>query len=148
MILDTLEHAKLYFNLGENIAAGLRFLLENDLAKFPLGRVEIHGDEVYAVVQEMEARLADPERWEAHTRYADIHCVLEGQERVGWAPASSLIPGPYNEEQDYCLLQGEGEYIVCRAGQFLLCLPQDAHQPGLFAGSTHIRKVVVKVRVA
>ena len=52
MIIDALANMDFYKNLNESLYKGLRFLKETDLAALPVGRYEIDGDAVFALVQE------------------------------------------------------------------------------------------------
>lgn len=59
MIIDALANMDFYRNLNESLYKGLRFLRETDLAAIPVGRYEIDGDAVFALVQEYETHLPE-----------------------------------------------------------------------------------------
>ena len=84
MIIDALANMDFYKNLNESLYKGLRFLKETDLAALPVGRYEIDGDAVFALVQEYETHLPEECRWEAHYTYTDIQYIVEGSEKMGW----------------------------------------------------------------
>lgn len=150
MIVDRLDQSACYSGLGPLVEAGLRFLRETDLAGLDIGRHAIDGDAVYAVVAEYRTAPKAQGQWEAHRRYLDIQCLAAGEETVGYAPLAGLkVVEPYNAGRDCLFLQGKGEFLVLRPGMFVLFMPQDAHMPGLAAGSPGlVRKVVIKVLFA
>ncbi|SDM10450.1 YhcH/YjgK/YiaL family protein [Kriegella aquimaris] len=151
MIFDDIENAEFYYNLGPNIKRGLQFLKENtNLETLPLGRVEIDGDNIFALVQEYDTKAFDGEMWEAHKKYFDIQYVVKGTELIKVTRIENCTPRtPYNAEGDYWLFQADGNSITVRAGQFVLLAPEDVHQPGIVCGNNteKIRKIVVKARI-
>ncbi len=153
MILDQLKHAGFYLGLGRRIAAGLRFLAENDCRALAPGRHAIEGDNVYALVQEYRTKPRAAGIWEAHRRYVDIQYVAGGAEIMGYAPVSNLtVQQPYNIEKDCELFggpaSGSGEFFRVPTGVFAIFAPPDAHMPGLADGApAAVRKVVVKVQI-
>ena len=58
MIIDALANMEFYKGLNEQLYKGLTFLKENDVASLPVGRYDIDGDAVFALVQEYETRSA------------------------------------------------------------------------------------------
>ena len=91
MIIDALANMDFYKNLNESLYKGLRFLKETDLAALPVGRYEIDGDAVFALVQEYETHLPEECRWEAHYTYTDIQYIVEGNEKMGWKALDGVV---------------------------------------------------------
>ena len=91
MIIDALANMDFYKNLNESLYKGLRFLRETDLAALPVGRYEIDGDAVFALVQEYETHLPEECRWEAHYTYTDIQYIVEGSEKMGWKALDGVV---------------------------------------------------------
>ena len=148
MIIDELTNACAYFALGARLERALRFLQVMDGQQVPLGRHEIAGDQVFALVQEYTSKPLAAGIWEAHRKYLDVQYVVAGVERLGYAPVTALEAGPYDAEKDYLPLAGNGQFVRLAAGQFAVLMPHDAHMPGMEAdGPQPVRKVVVKVRV-
>ena len=89
-----------------------------------------------------------PKCFEAHRKNIDIHYVLQGEERFGYAHIDTLCPTTeYNEESDYLLLAGEAAYFTLRPGDFCIVFPEDAHIPCLTCGDTEtVKKVILKIR--
>lgn len=148
MIIDHIDNAACYYGLGSRLEAGLRFLKTADLGRLPLGKNEIKGDELFAVVSEYTTRDETSVKWEAHRRYIDIQYVVQGEEAIGFQHVSELeVVTEYNGENDALFLQGQGSRLTIQAGFFAIFFPQDAHQPGMVLRRPQmVRKVVVKAR--
>jgi biofilm protein TabA len=78
MIVDHLQHWQHYAAIGGTLTAGLQFLANTDLAALPLGRIQIDGDKLFALVVEYETRGREQGVWEAHQIYHDIQCKTAG----------------------------------------------------------------------
>ena len=89
-----------------------------------------------------------PKCFEAHRRDIDIHYVVRGEERFGFAHVDTLVPlGDYNEEKDYQFFTGRADYVTLRTGDFCVTFPEDAHIPCLPAGTEEtVKKVILKIR--
>jgi YhcH/YjgK/YiaL family protein len=148
MVIDQLKNAAHYYNLGEGIAAALRYLQNTDATKVEPGRYVLDGDQLYAMVQQYDTKPKEQGFWEAHRKYIDVQYVAQGIEHMGFAHLNQLRPQPYDEEKDFLKLEGEGEFVLMRAGTFVILGPEDAHMPGMaVTGAQPVRKVVVKVRI-
>jgi len=126
----------------------LDFLARPDLQDLPLGRQEIGGPELYALVMRNPGRTRPEALLEVHRRYIDIQLVLAGCDEMGWrALADCHQPdGPYNAEKDYLLFRDRAEsWVAVPPGHLAIFFPDDAHAP--LVGSGEIHKVVVKVAV-
>ena len=146
MIIDALANLEFYKGLNEQLYKGLKFLEENDVASLPVGRYDIDGDAVYALVQEYETHLPEECRWEAHYKYTDIQYVVEGSEKIGWSTLDDVAKTENRPEDDVYFFDMEGDYFLLDTGQFAVFTPQDAHRPGVaIDGLAQIKKVVVKV---
>ena len=147
MIIDTLNHASMYYALNPLVERALRFLQALD-PKTAVGRHEISGDQVFALVQEYDSKPMSEGFWEAHRRYIDVQYVVAGVEQMGYAPLDSLRPGEYDGSKDFVKLEGDGQFLRLPAGHFVIMAPQDAHMPGMALDApAPVKKVVVKVRV-
>ena len=146
MIIDTLANLEFYKGLNEQLYKGLKFLKETDVAALPVGRYEIDGDTVFALVQAYETHLPEECRWEAHYTYTDIQYVVEGSERMGWKTLDGIVKTEDRPEDDVYFFESDGDHFVMHAGQFAVFAPQDAHRPGMAVdGPAQIKKIVVKV---
>ena len=136
----------------EGLEAVFEFLERTDLRALPLGRTTVDGDDVFALVSEGQSKPVSEARFEAHRRYIDVQCAIEGQEAIGYAPLADLKTSEaYDDKKDIEFFSSPSTYssVALKAGRFAVFGPQDGHQPGAHLDGPHaIRKVVVKVSVA
>ena len=149
MILDNIENYKKYEELNRNFEKAFKFLKREDLGSLAVGKYEIDGEEVFALVQEYETKDLENAKYEAHKKYIDIQYMLEGTEHMGYSSIDKLkITSPYSEENDFMLLSGEANLIMLNSKDFSVFFPEDAHMPGIaIKDKNKVRKVVVKVIV-
>jgi biofilm protein TabA len=133
MILDRLDNADLYGGLGTNIAAALDYLRRTDFSQMPVGRHEVDGDRVFAIVQRYRPKPLEQIVWEAHRKYIDVQFVAAGTERMGYVPLGDglQVRSPYDAEKDAILFDAEGQLLTLSAGEFAVFFPCDVHAPGL-----------------
>lgn len=150
MVIDTLAHASAYHHLGPRFAAAFDWL-RGATADLADGRIDIAGDDVFALVQSYVTVPTAEKRYESHRAYADIQLLLSGDEIIHYAPATALRPATdYDAQKDTLLYvdSPESTPLHCAAGTFAIFYPQDAHKPGCIHGSAApIKKIVVKVRL-
>lgn len=150
MILDELINAHLYLPLGPRFAAGLEWLRAFDPA-LPDGRVDLQGDDLFALVQTYDTTPGAEKRFESHRRYADIQYVAAGRERILHTSTQRLaVETAYSEEKDIAFYQEPqaSSSLLLGPGDFAVLWPGDAHKPGCMAGGREeVRKVVLKVRL-
>jgi YhcH/YjgK/YiaL family protein len=149
MMIDSIKNAALYFGVRERIAAGLRWLQTQDLAKLAAGRYELDGTNLFAVISEYVTKPKDQGKWEAHKRYFDIQYVISGRETIGYACLEACRLGAYDESKDFQeIMEAPGDFLAMRPGMFMILAPQDAHLPGLALEAPEpVKKAVVKVLV-
>jgi YhcH/YjgK/YiaL family protein len=149
MITDTIENASVYLTLSPRIAVALRYLLQPDRAAVPLGRHELDGQRIFALVQQYTTKPSHECFWESHRKFIDVQFVAAGIEAIAWSPLARMkIKHDYDAEQDLLVLDGAGQTIHLQPNSFAIFMPQDAHMPCLAAGEPQtVRKIVVKVAV-
>jgi biofilm protein TabA len=143
-------NAATYRPLLSGAAAGFDFLEAFDPGT-PDGRYELDGARVFALVQSYDTAPGAEKRFETHRSHVDIQYVVEGRERILWAPAGSLnVEDPYDEGTDVSFYRDPeaSSSVLLHAGDFAIFLPHDGHKPGCMAGGRErVRKIVVKVRI-
>jgi YhcH/YjgK/YiaL family protein len=149
MVLDQLDNAAQYEGIHPRLKAAFDYLRSTDLAQLSVGRHDIVGDDVFALVQEYRTKPDVEGFWESHRRYIDVQHVISGTERMGYANIERLTPRqPYEADKDLLIHDGPGDFVTVAAGMFTIFKPQDAHMPCLSPGEpTQVRKVVIKVAV-
>jgi YhcH/YjgK/YiaL family protein len=149
MILDKLENADLYSAISENLKKGFEFLKSTDLSSLEVGRYEIDGTEVFALVSEYESKAPQDCRPEAHQKYADIQYIVSGREAIGFAILSNQkILAEYNPDKDIAFFSGKTTPLNLESGMFAVFFPQDIHRPCMrIDGPEKVKKVVIKVKM-
>jgi len=149
MILDVLENAHRYLALIRGFAKAFEFLLRPDLQDLPVGRYEIDGDRIYAMVAKEQGRRKEEAQLETHRKYIDIQLVLAGTDTMGWKPLSLCRhpTGDYDQNADIQFFADRPDaWVSVESGAFAVFFPEDAHMPLISPGQIH--KVVVKVLAA
>ena len=149
MILDALENAHRYLALNKGFAKAFEFLLRPDLKELPVGRYEIDGDRIYAMVSKEPGRRKEDALLETHRKYIDIQLVLAGTDTMGWKPWPSCNQptGEYDQKADIQFFADNPDaWVSVESGAFAVFFPEDAHVPLIAPGQIH--KVVVKVLAA
>ncbi len=149
MIIDTLDNAGFYENLGPGFAQAFAYLRSGRPATDPVGSHALDGDNLFVNVEAYTSKPIDQGRFEAHRTYADVQYVVTGSERMGYAPLDEVTEAQaYDPETDAAFFTGGGVMLQVPAGTFAVFMPQDAHMPCIADGDpARVRKVVVKVRV-
>jgi YhcH/YjgK/YiaL family protein len=148
MIIDQITNSHLYYNVHPRIKTAFDFLEQSDLSSLAVGRIEIDGQNLYAMLQQYTSKPLKQAAWEAHRRYIDLQIVLQGSEKVGYANIANLSQKEYDDNKDFLPLFGEGDFLTLQNGNFALLFPQDAHMPGLaIVAPAQIKKIVFKIAV-
>ena len=120
-----------------------------DLSSIGVGRYEVDGENLYAMVQQYNTKPKEAGVWEAHRRYIDLQYVIQGAEKIGYANLSRLTQGEYDANRDFLPLYGEGEFLTLKNGDFVILMPEDAHMPGIAIDALlPVKKIVIKILVA
>jgi YhcH/YjgK/YiaL family protein len=149
MILDRLEHARLYRPLGVEIARALDYLQQTKLGDLADGRYPLDGDRLFAIVQRYKPKPAADALWEAHRKYIDVQYVVSGCEWMGYTYLRDELPvrQPYDAEKDLIFFQASGVLLEVPAGSFVIFTPHDIHAPGLTSAPADATEPVCKVVV-
>ncbi len=149
MIVDHLENAGAYASLDAGIASALSWLQKTDLDHLDAGLHSVDGDRLVASIEIYESKPLSEGKWEAHRKCIDLQYIVHGEERLGYAPLSTLdIIQEYDDVGDYLLATGDGDFISMSAGMFMVLAPQDAHMPRIaITKPASVHKVVMKVRM-
>jgi YhcH/YjgK/YiaL family protein len=150
MVVDSLEQESFGLLQHEFIAIALCWLESPETARLPVGKYELRGQSLYALVDEYMTRPRQACRLETHRRYIDVQYVVRGSELMGYAPAISLTPeGPYDRERDVQFHRGHADFLLLRQGMFAVMMPSDAHMPGVAVDGqpAAVKKIVVKAAV-
>ena len=153
MIFDSVKNCELYEGISPNLKAALDYMRENDLNQMEPGRYPVASGKVLVIIKKgYETKDDALAKWESHRRDIDIQYLLEGEERIGYAPVDALTPRTeYDEDSDKILYNNEngaGYAVHLKAGDFLVLFPDDAHATCLHPGAPcTCNKAVIKVAI-
>lgn len=129
----------------------LDWLKDTDLKSLAIGRHDIEGDNIFALVQEVTTKKFAETRPEAHKQYLDVQFVIDGKEKMGFLPDRQTEPvvEAYDDKDLYFYKQDlpdEG-YIIAQSGSYAIFFPEDIHRPCCAVNDepSKVLKVVVKV---
>ncbi len=153
MIVADLEHIEHQVSMTPALKKAVDFLRREDIDDLTDGRVEIDGDNVFAVVQRYVTARTDTVTFECHRKYIDVQFIVSGEEVIGWAPAERMtISRAHDAGKDICfgsVPAGKWTSLYLEAGQAAVFWPEDGHAPKLAGQApSSVMKVVVKVAVS
>ena len=152
MIFDTIENYRNYCDAEDKLTKGFLFCMKAVSENLPVGKYEIDGTEIYAMIQEYTTKLPEEALFEGHKKYIDIQYVISGIEEIGIIDISKAKnEKKYSDESDaafYAKNEKSGK-LVLESGDFAVFYPNDLHMPGLAfeEKASDVKKIVVKVRV-
>jgi len=149
MIVDNLRNYSLYLEVNKGFQGAFKFIEEFNKSELPVGRYEIDGNNVYALVQSYETKPVTEKKWETHKEYIDLQYVVRGKENIGWINKNGLTPcTSYSVEKDCTLYEElEGTSVKLGNSDFMILFPEDAHKPGcIWEEKQIITKIVIKIK--
>ena len=149
MICENIKSIKNYSSINKNFEKAFEFLKSNDLMGLAIGKYEIQGEEIFALVQEYVTQNEEEKNWESHEKYIDIQLIVEGQESIGYIPVDRLeAKEDQRPEKDMIFYKEtlKGSNLKFTNGDYAIFFPEDAHRPGCALGEcSKVKKIVVKV---
>lgn len=149
MIVDKLENAAMYVGLHKNFKTALEFVQCTNLNAFELGRHEIQGDEIIALISEYTTKSDTSGQLEGHKKYIDLQCLIQGEEKIGFATYKGQSPVKGCDlTDDYWLFKEEYSMFKLEQGTFAILFPDDLHLPGIkIDESKKVKKLVIKIKI-
>ena len=149
MIYTKRKDMERYLGMSDTLDTAIRYLVSADLTKLAMGRNEVDGDNVFINRFDYTTMPEEQASWEGHKYYADIHVVLEGEERIGVTDAGSLTAGEYDAAGDFIPYEGPVDaWVAMRPGDILVVFPEDVHMVKVQRGGpSAVKKAVFKVKV-
>ncbi|MCX7026527.1 MAG: YhcH/YjgK/YiaL family protein [Spirochaetes bacterium] len=150
MIATTLENLGRYKGLGANLDKAIAWLEAKGWENLPVGRKDIDGEKVYALIQSYDTKNSVKAGYETHRAYLDIQFLVSGKEIIEVRDAKGLkVSVPYTPDIEF---YATPEHNPCFAmfmkpGNILILFPEDAHRPCIAVGgvSEPARKIVLKI---
>ena len=147
MIYIKREQLNRYKGISKALDTAIDYLAEKDLNELNMGRNDVDGDQVYINRFDYTTMPEAEAAWEGHKYYADIHVLLDGEEKIGVTNASSLKAGDYDESGDFIPYEGPVDsWVTMRPGDILVVFPEDVHMVKVqLNGPSQVKKAVFKV---
>lgn len=152
MIIDNLKNSALYTSVHPGFAEAFAFLEKAVAEDLPVGRYEIDGDRVFAMVQAYESKPSEAGVYEGHENYIDVQFIISGVECIEFMDISkAAVKTPYDPSKDAAFFENSplSGKAVFEAGEYGIFFPHDIHKPGRIYGEAPcaVKKVVVKVKM-
>ena len=151
MILDLCENWTVYAYGQEVVWTEAFKFLASLKPDCELGKYDISGDDMFALVQAYDTKDIADCKIETHRKYIDIQTLLVGSERMFYGASSMLeVCDKYNPDNDAAFYKYDPEKTieyVLTPGVFTIFFPNEGHMPGvaLKSGSAPVKKVVIKI---
>lgn len=148
MVLGNLKDTSVYENLHPLFKMAFDYLNSTDFSKAEVGKVELKGKDLFAIISDSEMKPEADAKMEVHNSYIDIQLPVSKPETYGWKARAELKEprDAFNEEKDIQFFYDRGTALVTSVpGDFAIFYPEDGHAPCI--GEGKIRKVVVKIKV-
>ena len=135
MILDTIKNTSIYEGLHPNLKLGLKYIKETNFHNMEMGKYEIKGDEVFAILQTYETKPETECRYEAHKKYTDIQFMVKGKELMGVVPFNDQPITENLPDNDVAFYNAKGQNILVEESSFTIFFTNDVHMPGIKAST-------------
>jgi YhcH/YjgK/YiaL family protein len=148
MIIDSILGLERYRKMNEGFEKAFKFLRSGDITQLEIGRYDIDGDNIYAVVSENYMKSIENSKLEAHDSYIDIQIPVSTHETFGWRDRALCNTGEdkYDDEKDVAFFEDEPEvFFIVNPLQTVIFFPNDAHAP--LIGKGKIKKIVIKIKI-
>jgi biofilm protein TabA len=153
MILTDFEHMDAYKNCHPLFPKAFQWLKENDLTTFPLGRVDIDGQDLFAIFEDSEGHDESKRRLESHREFIDIQVNFFGGERMLVTACEGLeVEDDFQPGGDLAFYKRPNRDLTqlrLFPQAVAIFFPEDAHMPSLKISEKpqRYRKLVMKVRI-
>ena len=126
------------------------FINTSDLRTLPCGKYPLAGEH-FVNIMELDTVPQTENKLEFHGKYADIQCLVSGNERFLLAnTADATITQPYSEEKDAgFVIANTVTAVDINEGSFIYFAPGELHGPGIATdnGACRCKKAIFKVRI-
>ena len=137
---------------SSKLQRGFDFLQNADFANLAEGKVEIDGENIFAIISQYQPEPKIARNPESHRKYIDIQYIISGEEIIGYANFSKKfeIAEDYLVDKDllfYKSISNEMD-LTLSAGMYAVFFPWDIHRPSCTSTpGVLVRKIVVKIKL-
>ncbi len=138
-----------YLGMSTSLDIAIRHLLSADLSQLHKGRNDIDGDRAFVNRFDYQTVPQEQAIWEGHAKYADIHVLLSGFEKIGVANVEALKMVGQKPDEDFIGYEGSVEaWFPMTTEDILIVFPEDAHMVKVMnGGSSLVEKACYKFEV-
>lgn len=152
MIFDKMSNISDYYDEYPKLKKVGEFAERIERENLIDGSYEIDGKDIFANIMTYKSKQqTDESMFEAHKDYIDVQYIIQGIEKIRFAPLDSveLVEERYSKGNDIAFYEGYSKFdFILTKGTFLYLTPDEAHLPGLSADKdVTVRKVVFKVHI-
>ena len=149
MIYTKKENLNRYLGISAEMDTAIRYLQTADLRALVKGRNEIDGNAVFVNRFDYQTMPQEQAIWEGHIRYADIHVLLSGKEKIGVTNVNMLTETVRKPEEDFVGFDGDVQsWFPMTTEDILIVFPEDIHMVKVQDGdSVLVEKACFKVAV-
>ena len=149
MIYGSLSDLHLYRGMFRGLDVLLDWLEDHNPADLDRGSHPILGKQVFANVMEPTTRPKTGAHFENHRRYHDLQIDIRGREAFKVALGAKTVVEPYDEEDDYELLDAASSISGdLDDGKFAIFVVGEPHMPSLHFGNDgpqQVKKICFKI---
>ena len=148
MIYTKRKNLERYLGQSESLDTAIRHLLSTDLRTLTKGRNEIDGSEAFVNRFDYQTMPQEQAIWEGHIRYADIHVLLSGNEKIGVTNVNLLTETVRKPDEDFVGFEGNVQsWFPMSSEDILIVFPEDIHMVKVMDGeSITVEKACFKVK--
>lgn len=147
MIIDNLSKLSEYETLNPHFDKAIEFIKSLDMKNPEIGKFEIDGKNVFAIISESKLKTPEQAKLEVHNNYIDIQIPISQAEGFGWAGRSELKKeaAPFDSTKDIQFFEDKPILnFDLQPGNFVIFFPQDGHAPCIGDGT--VIKIVIKIK--
>lgn len=146
MILGNIKDASRYFSVNKRFEKAFEILKELDASQTE--RITLEEGIFWINFAEFNEIASGEKQFEAHKDFLDLHFVIEGEEKFGYADIKRLTETKmYDKENDFLMLSGDADMLTLQKGDFCVVFPEDAHIPVMGKGKGTLKKAIVKIKL-
>jgi YhcH/YjgK/YiaL family protein len=137
-------------NIHPRFSAAFDFIKKAVNENLADGNYEIDEKNIYAFISSYKTKLEAEGKFEAHRKYIDIQCIINGTEVIGFESSDKVkLIEDYKDGNDICFYELNKDYdkIVLNKGEFVIITTDELHAPNMSLNdiSADVKKVVVKI---
>ena len=148
MVIDKIENILKYSSIVKSVKLIKNFIDNNKLSELELGKHEIDGNNLFALVNSYETKSQEECLIESHKKYIDLQFIYEGEENIAYLCNSSAVNSKlYDLKDDYSLFEcNDLSFFKLKKEMFVVFFPEEIHMPGVMVEKpSSVKKIVFKI---